>query len=82
QDKEQEVFRLSSGDCFGEMSLLAGQSSLATVTVVQDLQAVVIPTGVIIDLAEHSAKFALEINRLIEERDKAIKLIQGIRKPY
>ncbi|BDI20079.1 hypothetical protein ANSO36C_58810 [Nostoc cf. commune SO-36] len=75
QGKDQEVFRLSSGDCFGEMSLLAGQPSLATVTVVQDLQAIVIPTEVIIDLAEHSPKFALEINRLIEERDKVIKRI-------
>jgi len=45
------------------------------VKVVQDLQAIVIPTEVIIDLAEHSPKFALEINRLIEERDKAIKRI-------
>ncbi len=77
QGKEQEVFRLESGDCFGEMSLLAGQPSLVSVTVVQDLQAIVISTEVIIDLAEHSAKFALEINRLIEERNKAIKLIQG-----
>ncbi|MEH2191084.1 MAG: mechanosensitive ion channel family protein [Nostoc sp.] len=75
QGKEQEVFRLSSGDCFGEMSLLAGQPSLVAVKVVQDLQAIVIPTEVIIDLAEHSPKFALEINRLIEERDKAIKRI-------
>ncbi|MEA5567862.1 mechanosensitive ion channel family protein [Anabaena sp. UHCC 0399] len=82
QGKEQEVFRLSSGDCFGEMSLLAGQRSLVTVTVVQDLQAIAIPTEVIIHLAEHSAKFALEINRLIEERDQAIKLVKGIVKTF
>ncbi|MEH2008029.1 mechanosensitive ion channel domain-containing protein [Nostoc sp.] len=81
QGKEQEVFRLSSGDCFGEMSLLAGQPSLVTVTVVQDLQVIMISTEVIINLAEHSAKFALEINRLIEERDKAIKLVQRMVKP-
>lgn len=81
QEKEQEVFRLENGECFGERSLLPGQPSLVTVIVVQDLQALVIPTEVIIDLAEHNAKFALEINRLIEERDKAIKLVQEIVKP-
>ncbi len=78
QGKEQEAFRLENGECFGEKSLLPGQPSLVTVVVVQDLQAIVIPIEVIINLAEHNAKFALEINRLIEERDKAIKLVQGI----
>lgn len=80
QGKQQEVFRLESGDCFGEMSLLAGQPSLVTVTVVQDLHAIMIPTEVIINLAEHSPKFALEINSLIEDRDKTIRLVQGIGK--
>lgn len=72
----REVFQLSKGDCFGERSLLRGQPSLVDIKVIEDLQAVLLPVEVLMTLAEQNARFSIEMNQLITNREKSIQLTQ------
>ena len=70
----QEIIRLQSGDCFGERVLLRTEPSLVTVTVTEDLTAIRMPPRTMANLAERYPRFVRDINQLIEERLRAIRI--------
>lgn len=73
-DEEQEIIQLQAGDCFGERVLLRTEPSLVTVTVIEDLTAICIPPRTMAGLAERNTKFARDINQLIEERMRDVRI--------
>ncbi|MCL1468769.1 mechanosensitive ion channel family protein [Argonema galeatum] len=76
-NQEQEISRLSKGDFFGEMVLLRGEPSVASVTVIDDLKAIAIEPDTVFSLAQKNPKFSLEMNQFVEERRKAARLARG-----
>ncbi|EDX83233.1 transporter, MscS family [Synechococcus sp. PCC 7335] len=74
QGESQEVTRLQAGDCFGERVLLRTEPSLVTVSVVEDLKAVRISPWMMANIAERNAKFARDINQLIDERVREVRI--------
>jgi|SRR5919202_3642805 small-conductance mechanosensitive channel len=78
EGRQQEVARLSGGDFFGETVLLSGEPSLVSVTVTDDLSAILIEPEAVTELVQQNPRFAREINQFIEERIKAVRLARGI----
>lgn len=78
QNKDQKIADLSSGDFFGESVLLAGQSSLVSVSVIDDLKAIVLDPDTVADLLPENPRFAKQINELIEERRKTIRRVKKL----
>lgn len=76
----QEIAELVAGDCFGEHVLLRTEPSLVTITVVKDLTTIQIPAQLIASVAERNPKFARDINQLIEERIRDVRLATQTRK--
>ncbi len=70
----QEVAQLQIGDCFGERVLLRTEPSLVTASVVEDLTTVRIPPRMMATLAEKNARFARDLNQLIEQRVREIRI--------
>ncbi|MEL6224204.1 MAG: mechanosensitive ion channel family protein [Cyanobacteria bacterium J06626_14] len=64
---------LETGDLFGEMSLLRNEPSWVSVTVLQDVQLVVLNADAVFTIAQQQSNFALEMNRFIEERKKMVQ---------
>ncbi|MFB2972366.1 mechanosensitive ion channel domain-containing protein [Aerosakkonema sp. BLCC-F183] len=75
--QKQEIARLSTGEFFGENVLLRGEPSPVSVTVTNDLKAILIQGDAVFDLAQRYPRFASEMNRFIEERKKLARLGQG-----
>lgn len=76
-NQQQEMGRLSTGEFFGETVLLRGEPSPVSVTVADDLKAILIEPDAVFDLAQRYPRFALEMNRFIEERKKFARLAKG-----
>jgi len=74
--RDCEIARLSGGELFGELVIWQDVPSLVTVTSLTDLQAITISYEFVIDLIQRYPKFALEMNRFIEERQRAVQLVQ------
>ncbi|MEM9449592.1 MAG: mechanosensitive ion channel family protein [Cyanobacteria bacterium P01_E01_bin.6] len=64
---------LETGDLFGEMALLRNEPSWVSVTVLQDVQVVVLSGDAVFSVAQQHSNFALEMNRFIEERKKMVQ---------
>ncbi|MEO1094165.1 MAG: mechanosensitive ion channel family protein [Cyanobacteria bacterium J06638_28] len=71
---EQEITQLTSGGCFGEQSVLGNEPSLVTIKVLEDLVVVRIPPAAIATVAERNIKFARDINQLIDDRIRAVRV--------
>ncbi len=74
---EQEIIRLSTGDIFGETVFLQGEPSYFYVTVLKDAQVIMIEADIALNLIMTHPKLALEINYLIEERQKAVRVAKS-----
>ena len=66
------------GDVFGEMALYPGEVSPIKTIAEDDVELVIIPAEVIVNLIQINPKFASEIIQFIEERKKAISVIKTI----
>lgn len=77
QGEKQEINRLGEGDFFGEMVLLAGETSRVSVVAIVDTTLILITPAAIADLIQNQPKFALLLSQFIEERKKAIRLAKG-----
>ena len=78
QGKEQEVMRLSRGDCLGEMAFLQVEPSLVTAIAATDVQTVAIAPDAIWELAQQYPEFAQAMQAFVEERKNAILLIREV----
>jgi CRP-like cAMP-binding protein len=67
-----EIARLSRGEFFGEMSLLSGRASDATVVALEDLVAVELDPDVLQSVIERTPRLAREIGNVMDVRRKAI----------
>ena len=66
--RQREVARLSEGDFFGEMSLLTGAPRSATVSALEDLRVVVLPSRGLKPLLERRPDLARQIAEMVETR--------------
>ena len=74
--KEKEIARISSGDIFGEMSLVSLNSGSVSVTAIEDLEVLVLKTETIQDILDDVPRLSREIGEVIETRRRAIKIAQ------
>lgn len=70
EDKAQEILTLSRGDFFGATAQFAIEPSPVSITAVQDLEVVVIPSEAINRLLQEHPTLAREIGQTIEVRRK------------
>lgn len=77
----QEVTQLVQGDCFGELVLLRVEPSQVTIDVIEDLNVVRIAPALMATVMEKNPRLAREINRLIEDRKKMIRLAKTVAAP-
>ena len=74
EGKEQKIMSLTTGDFFGEMSLLQKKEpSLFDITVISDLEVIAITPNMMVNVIQKFPKFAIEMNQFIEERQKAVR---------
>ena len=78
QGQKKEVDQISVGRFFGEMALLSGELSPLSALALNEVQVLVIDHRSAQNLIDMSAKFAREMNRLIEERKRSLLFAQGI----
>ncbi|MGH2413193.1 MAG: cyclic nucleotide-binding domain-containing protein, partial [Microcystaceae cyanobacterium] len=74
--KEHEVVTLNRGEFFGEMALFSGNPSAVSVTVIDDLEVMVIYSDAVNKMIERQPSLAREIGQIIEARRKAIQTIE------
>ncbi len=72
----QPIDRLVAGDIFGESVLLGNRPSTMTVTALEDLAVVRIPSAVINEVVERNPRFALALDELVEERLRAVRALR------
>jgi small-conductance mechanosensitive channel len=65
---------LSSGDLFGEMTLLNNRPSPVTIRTLSDIQVICIPKEAISEVVERYPQFAIEFDHLVDERRSLITL--------
>jgi small-conductance mechanosensitive channel len=78
QGDERELNSLRSGSVFGELAIFAGEVSPITAVAPQNVEVVVIPDEDVMLLLESNPQFSLEFSQFIEQRRKAMELLQGI----
>lgn len=76
--QEVEVAILNKADFFGETVLMREQPSPFTITVMQDLKALFIERAMLIEAVETNPRLAMEMNRFIEARHKAVQQVLGV----
>lgn len=74
--EEQAVDRLGTGDIFGESVLIGNRPSSMTVTALEDLRVVRIPSAMINEVVERNPRFALALDELVEERLRIIRTLR------
>lgn len=74
-----EVTRLKKGDFFGEMVLLPTEPSLVTVSVIEDLRAISLPTSLLASLIQRNPRFAQDLNGLLSERRRTLDFMLDYR---
>jgi small-conductance mechanosensitive channel len=74
----REVARLSSGDVFGERSLLSHEPSPVTITALEDLEVARIPARVLRDALDRSSAVATAMAELIDARAKAVEGVRQV----
>lgn len=74
--KEHEVVKLTRGEFFGEMALFSGEPSALSVTVIEDLEVMVIYSNIVNKMIERQPSLAREIGQIIEARRKAIQVVK------
>ena len=79
--ERQDVTQLVQGDCFGELVLLRVEPSQVTIEVMEDLHAIRIAPALMATITEKNPRFARDINQLIEDRKKMIRLAQTVADP-
>ncbi|MCB0106862.1 MAG: mechanosensitive ion channel [Caldilineaceae bacterium] len=72
----QTVDRLGTGDIFGESVLLGNRPSTMTLTALEDLTVVRIPSAVINEVVERNPRFALALDELVEERLRIVRALR------
>ena len=72
--KAIEIARISQGEFFGEMSLVSSNSSLVSVTAIEDLEVLVIKTETVQDILDSVPRLSREIGEVIENRRRAIRM--------
>jgi len=72
----QPIDRLAAGDIFGESVLLGNRPSSMTVTALDDLAVVRIPSAVINEVVERNPRFALALDELVEERLRMVRALR------
>ena len=77
QDHEREVDRILIGQFFGETALLSEELSPLSAIALNKVQVLVIDHRSAQNLIDMSPKFAREMNRLIEERNRSLHFAQG-----
>ena len=77
QNQEREVDRISIGQFFGETALLSEEPSPLSAIALNEVQVLVIDHRSAQNLIDMSSKFAREMNRLIEERNRSLHFAQG-----
>lgn len=70
------IDRLGPGDIFGENVLLGNRPSSMTLTALEDLTVVRIPTAMINEVVERNPRFALALDELVEERLRTIRSLR------
>jgi small-conductance mechanosensitive channel len=73
---EHEIVTLNRGEFFGEMALFSGEPSAVSVTVIEDLEVMVIYSDVVNKMIDRQPSLAREIGQIIDVRRKAI---QGVK---
>ncbi len=76
QGKDEEIARLSRGEFFGEMSLIAEGCSSMSVTAMEDLEVLILKIETIQAVIDSIPRLSREIGEIIETRRKAIRLVQ------
>lgn len=76
-DESHEIARLIPGDIFGEMALLRNDPSPISARAVADTEVLILDHGAIAILSDEHPSFELEINELIEERQRQIIVALG-----
>lgn len=77
----QVVDRLGVGDLFGESVLLGNRPSTMTVTALEDLLVVRIPSAMINEVVERNPRFALALDELVEERLRIVRALREKESP-
>ena len=72
--KEKEFARLTRGDFFGEMSLIANNSNSISVTAIEDLEVLTLKTETVRDILDRVPRLSREIGEVIETRRQAIRM--------
>lgn len=75
---KQEITYLSEGEFLGETVFLPGEPSRVDATVTQTTNVLKISPKAIAHLTQHHPKFAVEMSQFIEEREKLIRLAEGV----
>ncbi|MDX2216681.1 MAG: mechanosensitive ion channel family protein [Oculatellaceae cyanobacterium bins.114] len=73
---DHEVLPLKAGEFFGEMTLFAGDVSPISVTVVEDLEVMMLSAPVVNQMIERQPSFAREISQILEIRRRAVQTAQ------
>jgi small-conductance mechanosensitive channel/CRP-like cAMP-binding protein len=82
QGDERELNSLRSGSVFGELAIFPGEVSPITAVTQKDTEIVLIPDEDVMQLIESNPKFSVEFSQFIEQRRKAMELLQGIKKSH
>jgi small-conductance mechanosensitive channel len=75
--ESREIARLSSGDFFGEMSLVGDEASRVSVVAISEVEIIEIAAAALAISLDRYPHFAHLVGQLIEERTKAIRLVRG-----
>ncbi|MBD2460360.1 mechanosensitive ion channel [Oscillatoria sp. FACHB-1407] len=73
--QDHEVLPLKAGEFFGEMTLFSGETSPISVTVVEDLEVMMLSAMVVNQMIERQPSFAREISQILETRRRAVQSI-------
>ena len=76
QGQDEEIARLSRGEFFGEMSLIAERFSSISVTAIEDLEVLILKIETVQAVIDSIPRLSREIGEIIETRRKAIRLVQ------
>ncbi len=71
--REHEVLSLKAGEFFGEMTLFSGEVSPISITVVQDLEVMMLSAAIVNQMIDRQPSFAREISQILEIRRRAVQ---------
>ncbi len=77
QGDYQEVSQLRVGDIFGETAIFQGEVSLVTVIAKEDVEVMIIPVELVIQLIQTKPKFSREMIQLIENGKKRASQVKA-----